>query len=179
MNLVYFISYIQAVGQQTFKCPYCIKEFMTKRSRGGHLKAHRHQRALEQAAAAVLQPPRGSQVQTSAPTPMQPPQQHPNTTCRQLSVVVSQPNPRQKLLALPAPRQKQLALPAPSTDSAQAVTAPVQQLENAPDPTPFVFFRCCCGVTEKIPQTTRELKERGTYQGGCFTLYVYVLCATH
>ena len=101
-----------------------------------------------------------------------PDQQSP--TSQQLSMVVSQPQPQ--------PQQELLALPEPNTNTNSAlVTVPLQQSpllptqKNAQDAAPVVLFRCCCGITEKIPQTKHELMERGTYKEGCFTLYVHEL----
>ncbi|CAL4892525.1 unnamed protein product [Urochloa decumbens] len=125
-----------ATGNEVFECEYCQRKFRSRRSRGGHLKAHRHLRASRQAAASAQNPPH---------------QQQPNTSQQQLSVAVSL-----------------LALPAPDDTNSELVTVP---LENAQDySTPVVLFRCCCGAIEKIPQIRDELMERGTYEGGCFTL---------
>ncbi|CAL4907047.1 unnamed protein product [Urochloa decumbens] len=123
-----------ASGNEVFECEYCQRKFRSRRSRGGHLKAHSHLRASRQAAASAQNPPR---------------QQQPNTSQQQLSVAVSL-----------------LALPAPDTNS-ELVTVP---LETAQDSTPVVLFRCCCGAIEKIPRFKDELMERGTYEGGCYTL---------
>jgi hypothetical protein len=155
---------------QVFECDYCHREFHSRRARGGHLKVHRPRRASQQAGSGFVQPLRVRQVSTSAPIPP-PPQKQPNTS-QELALVVSQPHPRAQ--------QEILALPEPNTNNA-LVTIPVHlaplspSLKNDQEPTPVVLFRCCCGITEKIPQTKHELMEHGTYKGGCFTLYVHEL----
>ncbi|KAL6644129.1 hypothetical protein ACP70R_018895 [Stipagrostis hirtigluma subsp. patula] len=173
-----------AGGQVIFVCHYCPKEFKSARARGSHLKAHTnprkqqapnrvrrgHVRGRQNGQVVVgaqpshqrAAPPvsNGTRGRRSAPGngQQQIPHQQQLNASQHLPMVVSQPPPQQQ------------PLPLPEASSNRGLITVSQQLQDVENSTPVVLVRCCCGITEKIPQTMHELMERANYEGGCFTL---------